>query len=116
VPPKSQLRRHARLPFDDQMQVSWKDSHNQVQSQRAKCLDLSAEGARLETDRPIPARATITLHSPRYGSLGTASVRHCVRHTMNYWIGLEFTASRALAGQGRKRCLEEMQSTGEGRP
>jgi hypothetical protein len=114
--PKSQLRRHARLPFDDQMQVSWKDSRSQVQTQRAKCLDLSAEGARLETDRPIPARATITVHSARYGSLGTASVRHCVRHTLNYWIGVEFTASPALAGQGRKRCLEEMRIPEEDRP
>jgi hypothetical protein len=104
------MRRHARLPFEGRMQVCWKDSRGQVQSLWAKCLDLSAEGARLETDTPIPARTRITLHSARYGSLGAASVRHCVRHTLKYTIGLEFTSSVALAGQGRKRCLDEMKS------
>ncbi len=91
------------------MQVSWKDARGQVKSLRAKCLDLSADGARLETDLPIPARTNITLHSARHGSLGTASVRHCVRHTLKYFIGVEFTSSLALAGQGRKRCLDEIQ-------
>jgi hypothetical protein len=114
--PKSQLRRHARLPFEERMQVSWKDSHGRVLDQPVKCLDLSAEGARLETARPLPPRATITLKSTRYGSLGTASVRHCARQGLNYWIGVEFTTSQALAGPGRKRCLEDMQPAPEGRP
>ena len=116
ISPKSQLRRHARVPFKARMQVSWKDSHSQVQNQPATCLDLSAEGARLETDAPIPVRAVITLYSTRYGSLGTASVRHCVRHTLNYSIGVEFTSLRALAGYGRTRCLEEIQLPAEGQP
>jgi hypothetical protein len=116
ISPKSQLRRHARVPFKARMQVSWKDSHSQVQNQPATCLDLSAEGARLETDAPIPVRAVITLYSTRYGSLGTASVRHCVRHTLNYSIGVEFTSLRALAGQGRQSCLEEIQLPAEGQP
>ena len=116
ISPKSQLRRHVRVPFKARMQVSWKDSHGQVQNQPATCLDLSAEGARLETDAPIPARTVVTLHSTRHGSLGTASVRHCVRHTLNYSIGVEFTSLRALAGYGRTRCLEEIQLPAEGRP
>lgn len=98
------------------MQVSFKDSRGQVQSLRARCLDLSAEGARLETDTPIPPRTSITLHSARYGSLGTASVRHCARQALKYSIGVEFTSSLVLAGQGRKRCLEEIQSPAESRP
>ena len=116
ISPKSQLRRHARVPFKARMQVSWKDSHSQVQNQPATCLDLSAEGARLETDAPIPVRAVITLYSTRYGSLGTASVRHCERHTLNYSIGVEFTSLRSLAGHGRTRCLEEIQLPAEGQP
>jgi len=113
---KSHMRRHARLPFEVPMQISWKDARGQVQNLRAKCLDLSAEGARLETDAPIPARTSITLQSARYGSLGTASVRHCVRHTLKYTIGVEFTSSVTLAGLGRKRCLEEIHPSGEGQP
>jgi PilZ domain-containing protein len=110
MPSESHMRRHARLPFDAQMQVSWKDARGQVQNLRAKCLDLSAEGVRLETDTPIPARTSVTLQSPRYGGLGTASVRHCVRRALKYSVGLEFTSLLALAGSGRKRCLDEIQS------
>lgn len=113
MPPKSHMRRHVRLPFEAWLQVSWTDSHGQVKNLRAKCLDLSAEGARLETDAPIAARTSVTLSSTRYGSLGTASVRHCVRQMLKYSIGLEFTSSMALAGQGRKRCLEEIQPAAE---
>ena len=94
----------------------WRDPRGQVQTLRAKCLDLSAEGARLETDTPIPARAGVTLQSARYGSLGTASVRSCVRHTLKYWIGVEFTSSLPLASQGRKRCLEQIHPPAEGQP
>jgi hypothetical protein len=110
------MRRHVRVPFKARMQVSWKDSRGRVQSQSATCLDLSAEGARLETDAAIPVRTIITLDSVRHGSLGTASVRHCVRHTLNYSIGVEFTSLRALAGQGRKSCLEEIHLPTESRP
>jgi len=103
------MRRHPRRSFQGLMQVSWKDSRGQIKSLRAKCLDLSDEGAQLETDVPIPSRTSITLNSTRYGTLGTASVRHCVRHTLKYFIGVEFTSSLALASQARKRCLEEAQ-------
>jgi hypothetical protein len=113
---KSRMRRHARLPFEAQMQVSWKDPRGQVLTQRATCLDLSAEGARLEVDNPIPARTTINLHSARYGSLGSASVRHCVRQALKFSIGVEFTSLLALASQGRKRCLDELQPQAESRP
>jgi hypothetical protein len=109
VTPKPHMRRHARLPFAGPMQMFWKDARGQVQKLLVKCLDLSAEGARLETDAPLPARASVTLQSVRYGSLGTASVRSCVRHTLKYWVGVEFTSSLPLASQGRKRCLEEIQ-------
>jgi hypothetical protein len=98
------------------MQLSWKDLRGRVQKIWVNCLDLSAEGARLETDIPIPARTGITLESARYGSLGAASVRSCVRQTLKYWIGVEFTSSLPLASRGRKRYLEEIQLTAESRP
>ncbi|MGO4881898.1 MAG: PilZ domain-containing protein [Bryobacteraceae bacterium] len=109
MPPKTHLRRHARLPFNFEMRVSWKDARGLVQKLRAKCLDISAEGARLETDTPIPARAAITLDSPLYGNLGAASVRHCVRQNLKYSIGVEFTSALALAGPARRRCMQDLQ-------
>ena len=107
------MRRHARQRYAGQVQISWQDARGQLKSVRAKCLDLSAEGARLETDVPIPARTTVTLHSARYGSLGTASIRHCLRRTLKYHLGVEFASSLVLAGEGRKRCLEDNQSSSQ---
>ena len=110
------MRRHARQSYTGPIQVTWKDSRGQLKSIRTKCLDLSAEGARLETDLPIPSRTSVTLHSPTYGSLGTASVRHCVRHVLKYHLGVEFTSSLALAGQGRKRFLDDIQARSQETP
>lgn len=109
MPNKSQMRRHARHPFEDVLRVTWKDTRGQLRKLKARCLDLSPEGARLETDTPIQSRTNIALDSARFGSLGTASVRHCARQGLKYAIGVEFTASLALAGEGRKRCLQQIQ-------
>jgi hypothetical protein len=103
------MRRHARYPYDGVLQVSWKDSRGLIKKVQARCVDLSAEGACLETDTPIPTRTSITLHSARHGSLGTASVRHCVRDALKYSIGVEFTSALTLAQLGRKRCFQEVQ-------
>jgi hypothetical protein len=106
---KSHMRRHPRQPFAGMVQVSWKDPRGLVKSVQAKCLDLSAEGARLETDFPMPARTRVTLYSAKYGGLGAASVRHCQRQGMRYSIGIEFTSSLTLGDAGRRRCLSEIQ-------
>ena len=116
VPPKNRMRRHTRLTCDAPMQIFWKDSHGRVQILRARCLDLSAEGARLETATPVPVRTSITLESALHGSLGSASVRHCVRNMLKYTIGVEFTSSLALAGAARKRCLADLQPPADSQP
>jgi len=103
------MRRHARLSFAEPLRVIWKDTRGQIRALRANCVDLSPEGARLETDAPIAPRTSITLDSARYGNMGRASVRHCARHGVKYTVGVEFTASLALAEPGRKRCWEEIQ-------
>ena len=108
------MRRHPRRPFEGILQVSWKDARGQVKSLSAKCLDLSAEGARLEMSVPLPPRTGITLHSAQYGVLGAASVRHCVRQALKYFIGVEFTSAMALASPGRKRCLADAQPPATG--
>ncbi|MGA2131635.1 MAG: PilZ domain-containing protein [Bryobacteraceae bacterium] len=110
------MRRHARYPYDGVLQVSWKDSRGLIKKVQARCVDLSAEGACLETDTPIPTRTSITLHSARHGSLGTASVRHCVRDALKYSIGVEFTSALTLAQLGRKRCFQEVQPPPQAQP
>ena len=89
------------------MQISWKDPLGQPKRLLARWLDLSAEGGCLETDLPIPARTSVSLYSDRYGPLGLASVRHCARRKAKYSIGVQFAVALALAGPGRKQCLDE---------
>jgi hypothetical protein len=89
------------------VRVFWTDPRGLPKTLSARCLDLSAEGARLETDVPLPARANIALLSARYGTLGTASVRYCTRDGLKYSVGVEFTSPLSLASPGRKRCLED---------
>jgi hypothetical protein len=101
------MRRHVRYRYGGVLRVSWKDPHGLIKKVPAQCVDLSAEGACLETDTPIPVRSSITLESPRHGNLGTASVRHCVREALKYTIGVEFTSVLPLAQLGRRRCFEE---------
>ena len=95
------------------MEAVWQDPRGLIQKLKARCLDLSEEGARLETDSPVPARTRITINCLPFGSLGMASVRTCQRHSLKYWIGVEFTSSLALAVAARKRCLEEIQRLAE---
>lgn len=109
MPPRSFLRRHVRYPYNGVLQVSWKDARGVVKKIQATCVDLSAEGACLVADTSIPARTCVTLHSARHGSLGMASVRHCLRDALKYNIGVEFTSALALAQHGRRRCFEEVQ-------
>jgi hypothetical protein len=103
----AKLRRHDRRKFQGVVRVVWNDSRGLPRSLPAQCLDLSAEGARLETDVPVPARASIALLSARYGALGNASVRYCTRDGLKYSVGVEFTTPLSLAGPGRKRCLDD---------
>jgi hypothetical protein len=103
----AKLRRHPRRSFQGVLRVVWKDPQGLAKSLPAQCLDLSAEGARLETDVPVPARASIALLSARYGALGNASVRYCTRDGLKYSVGVEFTTPLSLAGPGRKRCLDD---------
>jgi hypothetical protein len=105
--PKAKLRRHDRLKFEGVVRVVWKDSHGVSKNLPAQCLDVSAEGARLETEVPVPTRASISLLSARYGTLGTASVRYCTRDGPKYAVGVEFTTPLSLANPGRRRCLDD---------
>ncbi len=42
--------------------------------------------------------------------MGNATVRYCRRHSMKYYIGLEFSWAAALAEEGRKQALQSGES------
>jgi len=109
------LRKDERRPFQCAVQISWRTRSGELQSLRARCMDLSRQGARIECDRPIDVRANVYLQAASQGLMGNASVRYCRRAGMKYAIGLLFSASTSQAEQGRKRCLDESQPEAERR-
>jgi len=98
-------RREERQPFACALQVSWQVTSGETRTVRATCLEVSAQGARIECSQPVAARANVYLQAPSYGLMGNATVRYCRPHGLKYHIGLEFTWAAALAEAGRKKAL-----------
>ena len=74
---------------------------------RAKCLDLSEQGARIECDQPLELHSNVYLQAPAFGLMGNASVRYCRRSGLKHVAGLLFTSAASQADRGRKRCLDQ---------
>jgi hypothetical protein len=86
------LRRHARSDQTAPIRIAWKDSAGVDRMINGTVLDISQSGLRVQLPDPIEARAYVTLHAPRLGLQGSASVRSCERKGMKYIAGLEFSA------------------------
>jgi len=58
--PKRENRRHQRVSYVGAVRISWEDARGLPKYAKAKCLDVSAEGMRIELTEPIaktlPAR------------------------------------------------------------
>jgi hypothetical protein len=72
---------------------------------RAKCLDLSDQGARIECEAPIESRTRVYVRAAAYGLMGNASVRYCRRSGMKHMVGLLFSSVAGEADEGRKRLI-----------
>jgi len=90
----SESRRHQRHPIDCDVTLSWQEHHGQTRALRARGLDLSESGARLETTDPVAPGSYVYVRLEQYGFGGTAIVRHCMRLGARCIIGLELCDSR----------------------
>ena len=99
------IRAGERRPFQGAVQVSWQTRSGEMKTIRAKCVDLSDLGARIECDAPIDLHTNVYLQAPAYGLMGNASVRYCRRSGIKHIVGLLFSSVVSQADQGRKRCL-----------
>lgn len=73
-----------------------------------RCVDLSPSGVKLEARDPLDSRAAVSVHSERFGRMGTAIVRYCNRRTMIYHVGLEFTVLFPLSDSVRRKILDSV--------
>jgi hypothetical protein len=99
------VRTGERRPFQGAVQVSWQTRSGETKTIRAKCIDLSDLGARIECEHPIDFRTNVYLQAPAHGLMGNATVRYCRRRGVKHIVGLLFSAAASQAEQGRRRLI-----------
>jgi len=109
--PTHDIRAAARRPFQTTVLVSWQTRSGETKVIRAKCVDLSDQGARIECEPPIDFGTSVYLQAPGHGLMGNASVRYCRRSGVKYIIGLMFSSAASQAEQGRKRLIKSQLET-----
>ncbi len=105
---KSGTRRNERIPAEELVEVTWKDRAGQEKFAKARTLDISESGMRVEMPEALDKQTYVALRSNSLSLHGTASVRSCTRQATKYLIGLEFSGGlkwkpkRTVAGEQSK--------------
>ena len=97
--------REERFAVDFPVNLSWQTG-NAVRRTTARCVELSASGAKLETKDPLQPGTAVVVLSDHFGRMGTAAVKYCSRNTMKYEVGLCFGVPLELSDPARRRILE----------
>lgn len=105
------VRAGERHPFAGVVQVSWLSRSGETKTIRAKCLDISAQGARIESEMPLEFRTNVYVQAPAHGLMGNATVRYCRRRGLKHIIGLLFSSVASQAEEGRKRLVSSHTGT-----
>ena len=104
--------REERFDVDFAVQLSWQVG-TAVRRVAARCVNLSASGARLETRDPVPSGTTVLVYSELFGRMGLAVVKYCNRDALKHEIGISFGVSLQLSDPARRRILEGLIRTRE---
>ena len=81
-------RAEARMLCADLVDIRWKDKSGRGRKIKALLEDISASGACVQLDKPIPQNTTVRICHPK-GQL-QGSVRYCVYRDIGYFVGLQF--------------------------
>lgn len=88
--PVPERRREERYIAEPDAWVAWTDPSGLRLHLRGHCLDISASGIRIETDRPIPLDAKVTIGVPVRKLQRSARVRHCSASGPYFVAGFEY--------------------------
>jgi hypothetical protein len=80
-----------RMMCADMVEVRWKDRSGKNRDATAVLEDISASGACLQLEMPVPLGVEIRWDTPRQRFQGY--VRYCVYREIGYFAGVEFVAS-----------------------
>ena len=84
-------RSESRMLCADMVELSWQDDSGKDCQAMALLEDISASGACLQLETPVPPGAEVQWHSPKQDFSGR--VRYCVYREIGYFAGVEFQLS-----------------------
>jgi hypothetical protein len=71
--------------------LTWRDARGQNRSIRARGLNVSKSGMRLESAEELDPGVPVSLRAERHELNGRATVRNCAQRGSAYLVGLEFS-------------------------
>jgi hypothetical protein len=83
-------RAEVRMLCADLVDIRWKDKTGRGRKATAVLEDISASGACVQIDGPIPHNTVVKILHPKGHLQG--NVRYCVYRDIGYFIGLQFEA------------------------
>lgn len=93
VPARGDSRIDSRLKTKSPMRLSWQDAAGTRYAMDVRTLDMTSQGARVESPQPMAPGSYILLEAPKLKLMGSAIVRHCQLRGTSYHIGLDFRNS-----------------------
>jgi len=84
----------------DMVDVCWKERSGKTRQATAVLEDISASGACLQLETPVPTGVEIGWRSPKQEFTGR--VRYCVYREIGYFVGVEFGAESKWSKQAYK--------------
>lgn len=81
-------RSEARMLCADLVDIRWKDISGRGHKSTAILEDISASGACVQVEAPIPQNTLVRIYHPK-GQL-QGKVRYCVYREIGYFVGLQF--------------------------
>jgi hypothetical protein len=81
-------RSESRMLCADLVDIRWKDKTGRGRKATALLEDISASGACVQLEGPIPQNTVVKICHPKGELEGT--VRYCVYREIGYFVGLQF--------------------------
>lgn len=81
------LRRHDRIVYTGPIRISWEDEGG-PRFAIARCIDLSAEGMRMEVAAPVQTGSRLQIAAERIGLGGSAAVKRIERRGGRFILGV----------------------------
>ena len=105
------MERQERYSVNFPVNIMWQDRSGITRQLRARCVDLSCEGIRIETPDRLETGTTAVVNSNDFGRMGHVSTRYCRREGMKYSVGLSFTNAFTLSDPTRQKILQKVTRT-----